>query len=96
MLMTPNSLSLSLLLISHKTFLILKNTIDIVSTWMSANLLSLNQSKTEFLLIGLPKQLSKISDPALIMPSNVTIIPTDAARYLGVIFDSSLTMSDHI
>ena len=63
---------------------------------MSANHLSLNQSKTEFLLIGLPKQLSEISDPALLMPSNVTITPTDAARNLGVIFDSSLTMSDHI
>ena len=74
----------------------LETTIDIVSTWMSANLLSLNQSKTEFLRIGLPKQLSKISDPALLMPSNVTIISTDAARNLGVILDSSLTMSDHI
>ena len=63
---------------------------------MSANLLSLNQSKTEFLLIGLPKQLSKVSDPTLLMPSNVAITPTDAARNLGVIFDSSLTMSDHI
>jgi len=35
------------------------NTIDLVSKWMSANLLSLNYSKTEFLLIGLPAQLSK-------------------------------------
>ena len=70
--------------------------ITIVSTWLSANLFSLNQSNTEFLLIGLPKQLSKISHPTLFMPSNVTITPTDAARNLGVIFDSSLTMSDHI
>jgi len=30
------------------------------------------------------------------MPSNVTITQTDAARNLGVIFDSSLTVSDHI
>jgi len=29
----------------------LQNTIDLVSQWMSDNLLSLNQSKTEFLLI---------------------------------------------
>jgi hypothetical protein len=63
---------------------------------MSANLLSLNQSKTEFLLIGLPKQLAKVSDPNLRIPSNVTITPSDSARNLGVIFDSSLTMSDHI
>jgi hypothetical protein len=74
----------------------LETTIDTVSTWMSANLLSLNQSKTEFLLIGLPKQLSKVSDAALLMPSNVTITPSDSARNLGIIFDSSLTMSDHI
>jgi len=50
--------------------LYLETTIDTVSTWMSAHLLSLNQSKTEFLLIGLPKQLAKVSDPNLRMPSN--------------------------
>ena len=48
----------------------LRTTIDTVSSRMSANLLSLDQSKTEFLLIGLPKQLSKVSDPTLLMPSN--------------------------
>jgi hypothetical protein len=95
MLMTLNSISFSAPDFSQNISN-LKTTIDIVSTWMSANLLSLNQSKTEFLLIGLPKQLPKISDPTLLMPSNVTITPTDAARNLGVIFDSSLTMSDHI
>jgi len=70
-----------------------QNTIDLVSQWMSANLLLLNQSKTEFLLIGLPAQLSKVSDPSLQMPSNFIIIP---ARNLGVIFDSTLSMSDRI
>jgi len=59
---------------------------------MSVNLLSPNQSKTEFLLIGLPKQLSKVSDMALLMPSNVTITPSDSACNLGVIFDSSLEL----
>ena len=39
------------------TILHLQATVDLVSQWMSANLLSLNQSKTEFLLIGLPAQL---------------------------------------
>ena len=74
----------------------LQATVDLVSQWMSANLLSLNQSKTEFLLIGLPAQLPKISDPCLLMPSNAIITPTSSARNLGVIFDSSLSMSDHI
>src|SRR5664279_3771005 len=67
-----------------------------VSNWMSCNLLSLNQSKTEFLLIGLPQQLSKLSNPLLAMPSNVSITPTSTARNLGVIFDSTLSMSEHI
>ena len=34
-------------------------TVDLVSQWMSANILSLNQFKTEFLVIGLPAQLPK-------------------------------------
>jgi len=67
----------------------LQNTIDLVSPWMSANLLSLNQSKTEFLLIGLRAQLSKVSDPSLLMPSNVIITLAKSARNLGVIFDST-------
>jgi len=74
----------------------LQTTIDLVSQWMSSNLLSLNQSKTEFLLIGLPVQLAKISDPSLLMPANVVIKPAHSARNLGVILDSTLSMSDHI
>jgi len=42
----------------------------ILSLRMSSNLLSFNQSKTEFLLIGLPAQLPKMSYPSLFMPSN--------------------------
>ena len=88
MLMTLNCSFLSLLQTSSQNSSHLETTIDTVSTWMSANLLSLNQSKTEFLLIGLPKQLSKVSDAALsdaalLMPSNVTITPSDSARNLG-------------
>ena len=74
----------------------LQATITLVSNWMSSNLLSLNQTKTEFLLLGLPVQLSKLSDPCLLMPSNVSIKPTDSARNLGVIFDSTLSLSQHI
>ena len=63
---------------------------------MSANLLPLNQSKAEFLLIGLPVQLPKIPDLSLLMPSNAIITPTPSARNLGVIFDSTLSLFDHI
>ena len=55
---------------------------------MTANLLTLNSSKTKFLLIGLQKQLTKIH--------NCSLNTTDSARNLGFIFDSHLTFSDQI
>ena len=63
---------------------------------MSSNFLSLNPSKTEFLLVGLPQQLSKLSNPIIHLPNNVTLSPVYSARNLGVIFDSNLTFSQHI
>ena len=57
---------------------------------MTANLLSLNPSKAEFLLIDL------ISNPSLSLPSNHPITPTDSARNFGFIFASSLTFSKQI
>ena len=63
---------------------------------MASNFLSLNSSKTEFLLIGLPTQLAKIDNPSLSMPSSTSIKPVASARNLGVIFDSNLSFSDHI
>ena len=63
---------------------------------MTVNLLSLNPSKTEFMLIGLPQQISKISNPSLSLPSNHPTTPTDSARNLGFIFHSSLTFSTQI
>jgi len=55
---------------------------------MTANLLTLNTSKTEFLLIGLKQQLAKIE--------NCTLNTTNSARNLGFIFDEHLTFSDQI
>jgi len=55
---------------------------------MTANLLTPNSSKTEFLLIGLSKQLAKIN--------NSSLTTTHSARNLGFIFDEHLTFSDQI
>ena len=54
-----------------------------ISTWMSANLLTLNSSKTEFLLIGLKQQLSKIVSTSL--------DTTHSARNLGFVFDHQIS-----
>ena len=58
---------------------------------MTANLLTLNSSKTEFLLIGLSKQLAKINNSSL-----NTTVTTHSARNLSLIFDEHLTFSDQI
>lgn len=75
---------------------IIHNALEQISAWMSANLLTLNPSKTEFLLIGLKQQLSKISSPSLTLNSTTTILPSPSARNLGMIFDQHLSFSDQI
>ena len=66
----------------------LQDTISDISSWMTANLLSLNPSKTKFMLIGLfmsliyalLQQISKISNPSPSLPSNHPITSTDCAQ----------------
>jgi len=55
---------------------------------MTTNLLTLNSSMTEFLLIGLNKQLDKIH--------NSSVNTTHSAGNLGFIFDEHLIFSDQI
>ena len=74
----------------------LQSTISDISNWMTANFLSLNPSKTEFLLIGLPHQLSKLNTPCLLLPDNTAIHPVTSARTLGIIFDSNPSFNHHI
>jgi len=72
----------------HSNISHLQNALQQISSWMTANLLTLNSSKTEFLLIGLKQQLSKIQDCSL--------TTTHSARNLDFIFDKHLTFSDQI
>ena len=66
----------------------LQNAFQQISCWVTANLLTLNPSKTEFLLIGLKKNLDKIH--------NSLLNTTHSARKIGFIFDEHLTFSDQI
>ena len=66
---------------------LLRNALQHVSSWMTANPLTLNTSKTEFLL-RLKQQLAKFH--------NCLIETTHSARNLGIIFDEHLTFSDQI
>ena len=62
------------------------NALQHISSWMTANLLTLNSSKTEF--IGLKNQSAEIH--------NSSLDTSHSARNLGFIFDEHLTFSDQI
>ena len=68
----------------------LQSVFSSVSAWMSSNLLALNPSKTEFLIIGLPGQLSKLNYPVFCIDTNTTLTPVSHARNLGFLLDQNL------
>jgi len=74
--------------LQHQSLTKCSTAVEQISSWMTANLLTLNSSKTEFLLIGLKQQLCKIQDCSL--------ATTHSPRNLGFIFDEHLTLSDQI
>ena len=64
--------------------------------WLVANKLTLNQSKTEFMLIGSRQRLSNfISEPSLAI-EGVPIKQVPLTKSLGVHIDEHLTWSEHI
>jgi hypothetical protein len=72
----------------------LSSTLHELHHWFTVNKLTLNPSKTEFLIIGTPQQRSKLISPVLSF-DNSTISPSTSLRNLGVIFDSVLSFSNH-
>ena len=59
---------------------------------MSENLLKLNDSKTEFMVIGKTKPLSKLPDQRYIVIGNDHIHAFLTARNIGAVLDSHLDM----
>ena len=81
-------LLLSLTQIFDSSISHLQNALQQISSWMTANLLTLNSSKTEFLFIELKNQLAKIH--------NFSFNASHSTRNLGFIFDEHLTFLDQI
>jgi len=63
---------------------------------MTSNLLCLNSAKTEFLLLGLKPQISKIQNHILALGNGVSVSPAASARNLGFILDSHLSFADQV
>ena len=80
---------------SHDSLSLLSSTLDEVYAWLTSNRLSVNPSKTEFLIIDNVQQRNKIQFSSIVFCGNV-ISPSASARNLGVTFYSSLSLTKHI
>jgi exonuclease III len=73
----------------------LSSKLDHVHAWLTSNRLTVNPSKTEFLIIGSSMQRSKLTNPTVSLCNN-SIAPSPSARNLGIIFDNDLSLKKHI
>ena len=68
-----------------------------VSQWLSANALTLNQSKTGFILIGSLQRISTFqATPALTTINNVPVKQVSHTKSLGTHIDENLSWNVHI
>ena len=75
----------------HAALQRIETCIDDVRTWMNQNFLKLNDSKTEFMVLGSKAQIEKV-DIEHIRVGESYIVPATSVCNLGVIIDSNLTM----
>jgi len=80
---------------SARNLSVLSSKLDSVYSWVTLNRLSVNPSKTEYLLIGTSQLCTKLISKSLSFQNNL-LIPSENCRNLGVIFDSSLLFTKHI
>lgn len=73
----------------------MSNTLDSVHQWLCANHLSVNPSKTEYLLAGTMQQRAKVAADSISFSGHL-IQPSSSVRNLGVTFDPDLSLTDHI
>ena len=69
--------------------------IEEIRSWMAANFLQLNDSKTEVLLLGSKSSVSKLGSVSLKI-GNESIKSCMSARNIGLVMDSTLNMQQHI
>ena len=66
-----------------------------VRAWMCHNMMKLNDSKTEFLIIGSRQQLAKINVDSIKVGAS-EIVSTSSVRNLGAWFDKNMSMDAHV
>ena len=73
----------------------MENCITAIRAWMIEDKLRLNDSKTEFMIVGTRQQLAKVNiDQLCVGESN--IVPVTSVKNLGSWFDKNMSMTTHI
>ena len=80
---------------SSNSLATLSSALDSTYDWLTSNRLSINPSKTEYLLVGTPQQRSKVLSSSISFRGN-NIAPSSHVRNLGVTFDCNLSFTQHI
>ena len=79
----------------QKALATLTQCINEIRSWMAANMLKLNNDKTEFFIATSPHNKQFIPPVTLQVGSDI-IHPSETVRNLGVIFDTHMTMTSQI
>ena len=74
----------------------LRREIQNVSTWLSANKLTLNEEKTEYMLIGSKKRLKQIKNDPIIKIKDHVIRRVYKKKLLGLEIDDKLKWTKHV
>ena len=74
----------------------LNSDLNNVASWLSANKLTLNNSKTEYMIIGSKKRLSRLTSNPAINVGNLEIKRVKTTKSLGLMIDESLNWSAHV
>ena len=75
----------------------LEQCVSAIREWMSANLLKLNDDKTEFMVVGTRHALQHIpSELSSISVGNINVKSTSCAKNIGVVMDPLLNMEKQV
>lgn len=70
--------------------------LDCINSWLLANKLTLNMTKTEFIIIGSGNRIKNIVNPINIILGNQSLSRVKSSKSLGVIIDDGLIWDEQI
>ena len=75
---------------------LLNNELCLLTNWLKANKLSLNVQKTFYMVFHRARMKNKDFDTSIVCMNCMKLERTDCFKYLGVILDSNITLTQHI